>query len=87
MDRLTGQRSCPPVAAMRELDAGARGRWDVVVGRESWGGTVLLFARRDRPETRTAPLAAETVRDAERMLLELSDAELRERLDASAEWG
>lgn len=72
---------------MRELDAGERGRWDVLVGRESWGATVLLFARRDRPETRTAPLEAETVRDAERLLLALSDAELRARLDAAEEWG
>jgi len=71
---------------MRELDAGERGRWDVVVGRESWGGTVLLFSRRDRPETRTAPLEAETARDAERLLLALSDDDLRARLDASVEW-
>ena len=71
---------------MRELDAGERGRWDVVVGRESWGGAVLLFARRDRPETRTAPLDAETVREGERVLLALTDAELRARLDASVEW-
>ena len=72
---------------MRELDAGDRGRWDVLVGRESWGGTVLLFVRRDGAETRTAPLAAETPREAERLLLALTDAELRERLDASVEWG
>lgn len=72
---------------MRELDAGERGRWDVIVGRESWGGTVLLFARRDRAETRTAPLEVETVGDAERLLLALSDAELRARLDAAVEWG
>lgn len=72
---------------MRELDAGERGRWDVLVGRESWGGAVLLFARRDAPETRTAPLEAETAREAERLLLALTDAELRARLEASAEWG
>jgi hypothetical protein len=71
---------------MRELDAGERGRWEVLVGRESWGGTVLLFASRDGAETRTAPLDAETARDAERRLLEMTDAELRERLDASTEW-
>ena len=71
---------------MRELDAGERGRWDVLVGRESWGGTVLLFARRDRPETRTTPLEAETVGDAERLLLAFTDAELRARLEAAPEW-
>lgn len=72
---------------MREFDAGDRGRWDVVVGRESWGGSVLLFACRDRPETRTAPLDAETPRDAERLLVALTDAELRALLEASVEWG
>ena len=72
---------------MRELDAGDRGRWDVLVGRESWGGAVLLFARRDGDETRTAPLEVDTARDAERLLLALTDAELRARLDASVEWG
>ena len=71
---------------MRELDAGPRGRWDVLVGRESWGGAVLLFAHRDRPETRSAALDVSTVRDAERLLLALTDAELLARLDASAEW-
>ena len=72
---------------MRELDAGERGRWDVIVGRESWGGTVLLFAGGGPPASR-AP-AREVVRggDAARLLLARSDAELRARLDAAVEWG
>jgi len=72
---------------MRDLDDGAGVRWEVLVGRESWGGAVLLFARRDRPETRTHPLAAETVAAAERELAALSDDELRARLAAAVPWG
>jgi hypothetical protein len=72
---------------VRELDAGPRGRWDVLVGRESWGGAVLLFASRDGAATRTVALDVGTVHDAERLLLALTDAELRERLAASVEWG
>jgi hypothetical protein len=65
---------------MRDLvDADGR-RWDVAVGRESWGTQVLLFACRDRPETRSFVLAAETPMEAERELDGLSDGELRERL-------
>jgi len=65
---------------MRELtDADGR-RWDVLVGRASWGTQVLLFARRDAAETRTLPLAAETPMAAERELDALSDEELRARL-------
>ena len=72
---------------MRELDAGALGRWDVLVGRESWGAAVLLFARRDGAETRTVAIAAETPAEAERLLAGLTDDELRERLAASTPWG
>ena len=71
---------------MRELtDADGR-RWDVLVGRASWGTQVLLFSRRDAAETRSLPLAAETPMAAERELDALSDDELRERLgEATAE--
>jgi hypothetical protein len=65
---------------MRELtDADGR-RWDVLVGRASWGTQVLLFSRRDAAETRSLPLAAETPMAAERELDALTEDELRERL-------
>ena len=65
---------------MRELTDAEGRRWDVLVGRASWGTQVLLFARRDAAETRTFPLAAETPVAAERELDALSDEALRERL-------
>lgn len=65
----------------------AEGRaWDAMVGRESWGGSVLLFSPRAGRDVRVAPLAAETTREAEQELAELSEAELRERLAASRPW-
>ena len=65
---------------MRDLVDGIGRRWDVAVGRESWGTQVLLFACRDAPETRSVVLAAETPMAAERVLDALSDEELRARL-------
>ena len=65
---------------MREIIDAAGGRWDVAVGRASWGTQVLLFASRHGGETRSLVLAAETPMAAERELDALTDAELRERL-------
>lgn len=65
----------------------AEGReWDVVVGRESWGTLVLLFSPRVGSDNRTAPLLAETTREAEQALQELEEDELRERLATSTPW-
>jgi hypothetical protein len=65
---------------VREITDALGGRWDVAVGRESWGTQVLLFASRDRPETRSVVLATETPMAAERELDALTDEELRARL-------
>ena len=55
-------------------------RWEVTVGRESWGTFVLLFTRRDGADTRRLELAAETPMAAERELDALTDEELQARL-------
>jgi hypothetical protein len=64
---------------VREITDAAGSRWDVAVGRESWGTQVLLFASRDG-ETRSLVLAADTPMAAERELDALNDDELRARL-------
>ncbi len=71
---------------MRSLiDAEGRA-WDVTLGRGSWGAVVLLFAPRAEGGVRVAPLASETVRDAERELAEMPEEGLREQLAASQPW-
>jgi hypothetical protein len=65
---------------VRDLVDEAGRRWDVLVGRESWGTQVVLFSRRDAPETRSLVLAAESAMAAERELDALTDEELRRRL-------
>lgn len=71
---------------MRDFADALGSGWDVTVGRESWGTFVLLFARRDAPETRRLELAAETPAAAERELEALTDEELRARLAQSTPW-
>jgi hypothetical protein len=71
---------------MREFVDPLGSRWNVVVGRESYGTFVLLFDRRDAPETRRLVLAPETAADAERELEELTDEELQARLAQSEAW-
>ena len=61
--------------------------WDVMVGRESWGTLVLLFARRDGSDTRQHVLAAETPAAAEHEVDALTDEELRARLATATPWG
>ena len=70
---------------MRELTDAEGRRWDVLVGRASWGTQVLLFSRRDAAETRSLPLGAETPMAAERELEAMSDEELRGRLGEATE--
>ncbi|HEU4628498.1 MAG TPA: hypothetical protein VFS08_02095 [Gemmatimonadaceae bacterium] len=72
---------------MRDFEDERGARWEVTVGRESWGTLTLLFARRRGREIRTLTLAEETPLAAERLLGELTDAELRERLAEAVPWG
>lgn len=71
---------------IRELiDAEGR-RWDVTVGRESYGILVLLFAPSCGEGVRKAMLASSTRLEALQELAELSDEELVERLRQSQPW-
>jgi hypothetical protein len=72
---------------MRDFLDALGSRWDVTVGRESYGTFVLLFARRDAPEVRRLVLAPETVADAERELEALTDEEMQARLAQAEPWG
>jgi len=65
-------------------DAGRR--WQVVLGKESWGTLVLLFSPADGGDTRTSVLAAETSFAANAELDAMSDHQLRERLRDSRPW-
>jgi hypothetical protein len=61
-------------------------RWQVTVGKESWGTLVLLFTPAAGGDARTSILAAETALAASAELDALSDAELRDRLRNSRPW-
>jgi hypothetical protein len=61
-------------------------RWQVTVGKESWGTLVLLFAPSAGGDVRTSVLAAETALAASAELDALPDAELRDRLRDSRPW-
>lgn len=61
-------------------------RWQVVLGKESWGTLVLLFSPAAGGDTRTSVLHAETMFAATAELDELTDDELRERLRDSRPW-
>ena len=61
-------------------------RWQVVLGKESWGTLVLLFSPADGGDTRTSILAAETSFAATAELDALTDDELRDRLRESRPW-
>lgn len=60
-------------------------RWDVVLGRESWGALVALFVPSGSAPIRQAALRASAYDTAERELDALSDAELQQLLDVSQE--
>jgi len=71
---------------MRSLtDADGR-TWDVTVGRESWGGVMLLFVPRANEGVLVADLATEEVLVAEQELAQLSDDELQRHLAAARPW-
>jgi hypothetical protein len=61
-------------------------RWQVTVGKESWGTLVLLFTPAAGGDVRTSILAAETTLAANAELDALTDAELRDRLRDSRPW-
>lgn len=66
-------------------DAGRR--WQVVLGKESWGTLVLLYSPADGGDARTSVLAAETMHRANGELDAMTDDELLVRLRDSRPWG
>jgi hypothetical protein len=49
------------------------GRWEVILGRESWGVLVALFVSRDEDDVRKVALEAESQEEANRHLAELDE--------------
>ena len=71
---------------MRGFTDDAGRRWQVAIGKESWGTLVLLFSPDAGGESRTSILAAETTFAANAELDSLSDDDLRGRLHDSRPW-
>jgi len=71
---------------MRSFVDDAGQRWQVMLGKESWGTLVLLFSRMDGAEARTSVLSAETMLAANAELDAMSDDDLRVRLHESRPW-
>lgn len=71
---------------MRTFTDDAGRRWQVVLGKESWGTLVLLFSPAAGGDARTSILAAETAFAASAELDALTDDELRSRLRDSRPW-
>lgn len=69
---------------MRDFLDPAGRRWDVTVGKESWGTLVLLFAAREGGEVRRSVLREETARDAGLALAAMTDEELQVLLASSS---
>jgi hypothetical protein len=65
-------------------DAGRR--WEVVLGKASWGTLVLIFTPMAGGDARTSVLTAETSFDANAELDAMTDDALRERLRDSHPW-
>lgn len=61
-------------------------RWQVTLGKESWGTLVVLFTPASGGESRTSILSSETMFDASAELDALDDDALRERLRDSRPW-
>ena len=53
---------------VHRFEDGTGGRWDVVLGRASWGAFHALFVPRGKGEARQALLAAESAEEAARTL-------------------
>jgi hypothetical protein len=73
-------------AAMRRFSAKDGALWDAVIGHESWGTFVVLFAPVAGGETRKITLAEDTALAAETKLDAKSDDELRALLGESGPW-
>ena len=71
---------------MRSFLDDAGRRWEVVLGKASWGTLVLIFTPIEGGDARTSVLAAETSFDANAELDALTDDALRERLRDSRSW-
>ena len=71
---------------MRAFDDGTGQRWQVVLGKESWGTLVLLFSPAGAGESRTSVLEAETMLAANAELDAMTDDDLRARLRDSRPW-
>lgn len=71
---------------MRSFTDDAGARWQVMIGKESWGTLVLLFSPARGGEPRTSVLNAETTLLASAELDALSDDSLRAHLRDSRPW-
>jgi len=71
---------------MRAFSDDTGRRWQVMLGKESWGTLVLLFSPADGGEMRTSVLSAETMLAANAELDAMSDDDLRARLRESRPW-
>jgi hypothetical protein len=71
---------------MRAFIDEAGQRWQVILGKESWGTLVLLFSPDAGGESRTSVLAAETMLAASAELDAMTDDDLRARLRDSRPW-
>jgi hypothetical protein len=61
-------------------------RWEVVLGKESWGTLVVIFTPEGVGESRTSVLVAETMLAANAELDAMTDDDLRARLRDSRPW-
>jgi hypothetical protein len=61
-------------------------RWQVVLGKESWGTLVVIFTPEGVGESRTSVLVAETMLAANAELDAMTDDDLRARLRDSRPW-
>ena len=71
---------------MRRFVGGDGREWEVMIGKESWGTLVLLFAPPAGGEVRKAVIQAETLLAAHAELDAMSDDELRTQLEGASPW-
>ena len=71
---------------MREFTDESGRRWQVTLGKESWGTLVLVFSPVGAGDSRTSILTAETSFDANAELDALTEDELRARLRDGRPW-
>lgn len=71
---------------MRSFTDDAGARWQVMIGKESWGTLVLVFSPESGGAARTSILNAETMLLASAELDALPDDSLRARLRDSRPW-